>query len=59
LPIDRLRRRQAFYSDGLHGLFQRTALNPDAARLRTEFDPPVRVLAYKAPIVIYETKMMA
>ena len=48
-------RRQADrYFDGLHDCFQRLALNPGTARLRTEFNPPLRVAAYKAHVVIYE-----
>jgi toxin ParE1/3/4 len=35
-------------------LFNRLAASPGVARLRTDYDPPVRVFTFKAHVVIYD-----
>ena len=41
------------YHAGLHELLRLLADNPKMARLRDEFDPPVRLHSYRAHIVAY------
>lgn len=53
--LDQFGPRQAdIYWDGLNALFQRLADYPRLARLRTEFDPPVRVFSYASHLVLYD-----
>jgi len=47
-------RRADRYLDDLEALFERLAEHPGLARLRTEFEPPVRAFTYRAHVVIYE-----
>lgn len=42
------------YHEGLSAIFAFLADYPNAARLREEISPPVRVHPYKAHLVIYE-----
>jgi len=41
------------YIDGLYALFDRIASSPRMARERNELTPPVRVLRYRAHLVLY------
>lgn len=42
------------YLDELHALFQRLAEHPAMTWLRTDYDPPVRIYAYRSHMVVYE-----
>jgi len=42
------------YQDELEALFNRLAASPGVARLRTDYDPPIRVFTFKAHVVIYD-----
>jgi len=42
------------YQDELEGVFQRLAASPGVARLRLDYEPPVRVFAHKAHVIIYD-----
>jgi toxin ParE1/3/4 len=42
------------YQDELDALFRRLAASPGMARLRLEYDPPMRVFAFKAHVIIYD-----
>ncbi|WP_426018328.1 type II toxin-antitoxin system RelE/ParE family toxin [Brevundimonas sp. DWR2-3-1b1] len=42
------------YQDELDALFRRLAASPGMSRLRLEYDPPVRALAFKAHVIIYD-----
>lgn len=41
------------YIAGLAQVFETLASNPEIARERTEFDPPVRVYKYRSHLVFY------
>jgi toxin ParE1/3/4 len=43
------------YFDGMVSLFGLLSNQPEIARLRTEFNPPMRLHIYGSHIVIYET----
>lgn len=42
------------YQDELEALFNRLSASPGVARLRTDYDPPIRVFTFKAHVVIYD-----
>lgn len=42
------------YQDELETLFNRLAASPGVARLRTDYDPAIRVFTFKAHVVIYD-----
>ena len=42
------------YQDELEALFNRLAASPGVARLRTDYDPPIRVFTFKVHVVIYD-----
>lgn len=42
------------YQDSLTDLFERLSHYPGLAWLRAEHDPPVRIFAHKAHLVVYE-----
>ncbi|MES2861998.1 MAG: type II toxin-antitoxin system RelE/ParE family toxin [Pseudomonadota bacterium] len=48
-------RRADAYHDGLETLFQTLADYPEMARLRSEYEPPVRIQRHRSHIVIYDT----
>lgn len=43
------------YFDGMVDLFELLSEQPDIARLRSEFKPPVRIHVYGSHVVIFET----
>jgi toxin ParE1/3/4 len=42
------------YHDELESLFHKLAEFPALARLRSEFDPPVRAYSYGSHVIVYE-----
>lgn len=42
------------YHEGLHTAFSFLAENPQAARERSEIDPPVRAHPYQSHLIVYE-----
>ncbi len=42
------------YQDELEALFLRLAAFPGLARLRPEYQPPVRVFTHKSHVIVYE-----
>ncbi len=42
------------YLDELNAVFSRLATTPEMARLRLEFDPPLRAFSFKAHVIIYD-----
>ncbi len=42
------------YLDDLDSVFQRLADFPRLGRLRTDYTPPVRILPFKAHIIVYD-----
>ncbi len=47
-------RQAGRYLDELEAVFPRLAANPEMARLRLEFDPPLRVFNFEAHVILYE-----
>src|SRR5690606_1777440 len=47
-------RQAGRYPDGLEEVFPRLAANTEMARLRLEFDPPVRVFNFKTHVILSE-----
>ena len=43
------------YFDGMADLFDLLSAQPEIARLREEFNPPVRLHIYRSHVVIFET----
>jgi toxin ParE1/3/4 len=43
------------YFDGMVSLFDLLSAQPEIARLRSEFNPPVRIHVYGSHIIIFET----
>jgi toxin ParE1/3/4 len=47
-------RQASHYIDALYAIFPLLAVNPEMARLRSEFEPTFRIYRFKSHLIFYE-----